>query len=137
MSTFNQLISTCWGFARYCLTGCTSLATFVGTSNALYFLKIHPTISTFLGWVASALVAYFGHIHFSYRVQANHKKMGIRYIALLGINFIQISSMTYILYELLGVDYSLTSLIVGLSVSLVSYPLGKFWAFKEKAPSCS
>ncbi|MDC0335298.1 GtrA family protein [Pseudodesulfovibrio sp.] len=117
---------------RYCLTGCASLLTFVGVSNAFYSVGMHPTASTILAWTASALVAYFGHIHFSYRVQADHRRMLFRFMVLLGIDFLRTTGMTYLLYDLFKASYFLTTIIVGITAPLVSYPISKFWVFKEK-----
>ena len=132
MSGMRRLISSGLGFVRYCLTGGASLVAYVGVSNALYHSGLHPTASTLLAWTAAALVAYFGHIYFSYRVQADHKRMVLRFLGLLGINFVQTALLTWLLYDLLAVSYSVTSIIVGISSPVVSYPIGKWWVFNEK-----
>ena len=127
----NRLVSTGWGFVRYCLSGGASLVVYVGISNALFYAGLNPTASLLCAWTGAALVAYFGHIHFSYRVQADHRAMSIRFAVLLGFNFLLTTVMTYVLYGLLGVDYTVTSVVVSASTPLVTYPIGKYWVFKE------
>ena len=132
MVSMKRLIASGWGFLRYCLTGGASLVAYVGVSNVLYHAGLHPTPSTLFAWSVAALVAYFGHIYFSYRVQADHKRMVLRFLGLLGLNFVQTVVLTWLLYDLFKVGYSLTSVIVGISSPLVSYPIGKWWVFNEK-----
>lgn len=131
MNTSDRLSTNFWGFVRYCLTGGTSLVAYVGMSNVLYYAGLHPAGCTLIAWTAAALVSYFGHIHFSYRVQADHRRMVIRFLILLGLNFVQTVGLTYLLH-LCGVGYSLTTVLVGISAPLASYPIGKLWVFKEK-----
>ena len=129
----NRLVSAGWGFVRYCLSGGASLLVYIGVGNALYYSGLPPALCTLLAWTGAALVAYFGHIHFSFRVQADHRAMSLRFAVLLGINFLLIAGFTYVLFGLLGVGYSVTSVLVSAATPLVTYPIGKYWVFREPA----
>lgn len=130
MSKMSDLISACWGFIRYCMIGGASMLAYIGVSNALYFVGLHPTASTIFAWTIAASIAYFGHIHFSYRVQADHRRMVFKFATLLGINFLQTLAVTYLFFDLLGFSYPVTSLIASVSGPLVSYPINKYWVFR-------
>lgn len=118
-------------FIRFGATGVLSLLIFVAASNLLFWMGVPMWISTVTAWILSSTASYFGHIHFSYKVEADHERMSWKFIVMLGFHFLLTLAITYILTDLVHLEYSITTVITACLTPLATYPMGKFWVFKE------
>lgn len=112
---------------RYILVGCLATAIFYVVANALA-LFCGTYIATFMGNLTSFVFGYFAQMKFAFGVQAKHSVMLPRYIALLCLIFVYGQIVTFFGQSF---SYVLVSLCIALSVPLFSYPLQKFWVFRE------
>lgn len=126
------MIETVIEFFRYGITGILCLVVYVVLSNALYFFEIPIWIATSIAWCFSAATSYFGHIHFSYKVTADHKRMSTKFAIMLGIHLGLTFLITYICAGALALPYMLTTVITVCLTPLVTFPIGKLWVFKER-----
>ncbi|WP_394985252.1 hypothetical protein [uncultured Helicobacter sp.] len=116
---------------RYILVGCLATAIFYVVANALA-LFCGTYIATFMGNLTSFVFGYFAQMKFAFGVQAKHSVMLPRYIALLCLIFVYGQIVTFFGQSF---SYVLVSLCIALSVPLFSYPLQRFWVFKEVGDS--
>ena len=116
---------------RYLMTGGASTLSYLLVSNVADILGAPFVLSTFAGWLAAVAVAYTGHMRFTYRVAAQHQIMGPRYVinALFNLAFSEI--ITYIVIVVLERAYWEASAVIILTLPLFSYPMGKYWVFKN------
>lgn len=119
-----------WEVFRYGIVGGSSAISYIAVSNILDYLSLPSMLSAGGAWLLSLLVSYFGHIHFSYKVNAKHNEYSWRFIAMTGINLANTLLITYLIYNLLGLAYIYASLSVAIINPLVLYPIGKYWVFR-------
>ena len=112
---------------RYILIGCLATAIFYLVANALA-LVCSAHIATFMGNLTSFVFGYFAQMRYAFGVRARHSVMLPRYLALLCLIFAYGQLITLVGQ---GFSYVLVSLCIALSVPLFSYPLQKFWVFRE------
>lgn len=116
-------------FIRFGLVGCSSLLTYVLFSILSHYAGCSPLLAVTIASFLSISVSYFGHIHFTYRVEPEHGRMSWKFVILTVINFAIAQVMTYLLHTHFFIPFWMTSILVGLSIPLVSWPVGKFWVF--------
>lgn len=116
---------------RYVLVGCLATAIFYIVANVLSLVG-GAHIATFAGNLVSFVFGYFAQMKYAFGVRARHSAMLPKYIALLCLIFVYGQVITFV-----GQDfpYILVSLCIALSVPLFSYPLQKFWVFREDKDS--
>ncbi|WP_419788227.1 GtrA family protein [Pseudodesulfovibrio sp.] len=131
------MLSSLLELFRFGITGITSMVAYIVFSNVLYHLGLTVWPATATAWIIAALVSYFGHIHFSYKIKPEHKGMSIRFALMLAFHLIQTATLTYIFSDLLKLAYYATTTLTAFITPLATYPMGKFWVFKErkKVPS--
>ena len=112
---------------RYILVGCVATAIFYIVANVFAFFG-GGYIATFMGNLVSFVFGYFAQMKYAFGMQPNHTTMLPKYIVTLCLIFGYGQFITF-----LGKDFSYiyVSLCIALSVPLFSYPLQKFWVFRE------
>ncbi len=125
------MIRSVFEFIRYGITGILSLLAYLLFSNLLHVFDCPIWLATIIAWIISVLVSYFGHIHFSYKVTAKHKTMSYRFMLMLAFHFLQTAGITYILSETFELPYLTTTIVTVLLTPITTYPIGKYWVFKE------
>lgn len=119
-------------FFRYGITGIISLLSYLAFSNLLYFVGCTPSLATVVAWIISVLVSYFGHIHFSYKVDAEHKIMAGRFACMLVFQFLLTAGLTYLFLQLVGLTYFMTTVFTVMITPFATFPMGKYWVFKTQ-----
>ena len=112
---------------RYIIVGCLATAIFYLVAN-IFALFSGAYIATFAGNLASFVFGYFAQMKCVFGVQARHSTMLPRYIVLLCLIFAYGQIITFFGKNF---SYEIVSLCIALSVPAFSYPLQKFWVFKE------
>ena len=123
--------STFFELVRYGMTGGISSLAYFLVSNLTNWMGLPAWASAFCGWLCAVVVAYLGHMHFTYRVAAEHKRMSPRYLVNALFNLAYTEFMTYFVLGVLLRPYWQSSLAVIVTLPFFSYPMGKFWAFKS------
>jgi putative flippase GtrA len=111
----------------------------VGTSVALlYYVSSVAVVATALGTplvattiasVVSVFASYFGHMHFSFAVEPNHRKFvwrfGIAAAASYGLNLV----LTWLLMHRLHIPYPIGFAIITAALPAWTYIVGRWWVF--------
>ena len=89
---------------------------------------ITGTVSYLIAW----LVSYWGNLLFTFKVvNKNHRVRIIKDIVRNIIVYLFMQSTMYILFDILHINFAITSFISALVSPLVSYPIMKYWVFKK------
>ncbi|WP_394965248.1 GtrA family protein [uncultured Helicobacter sp.] len=112
---------------RYILVGCVATAIFYIVANVFAFFG-GGYIATFMGNLVSFVFGYFAQMKYAFGMQPNHTTMLPKYIVTLCLIFGYGQFITFLSKDF---SYIYVSLCIALSVPLFSYPLQKFWVFRE------
>jgi len=116
---------------RFGMTGMLSLVSYLMLSNMLYYVGVEKWLATAIAWSIAALVSYFGHIYFSYRVSAEHQTMSYRFALMLVVHFLQTAGLTYLLSDVLMQTYLVTTVVTVCITPLTTFSMGKYWVFRK------
>ncbi len=120
--TVNELI-------RFVLVGLVSTLIYFIASNLFYFVFNSGWLATGAAWVIGTIWSYTGHMVFTYRVKANHKRMSWRFLVLSVAMLAHAQVLTYLLYDLLSIKYFYVTIACVITSPMISYPLGKYFVF--------
>lgn len=97
---------------------------------ACIYFHIFPSISMMIGNFAGFLVAYFGHIRFTFRKshKFSHSEF-IKFLVTSGIGFIINVGGVRLIIKVLGLD-PYYGIIPTIFTPAVTFLISKFWAFK-------
>lgn len=118
-----------WEFIRFITMGSIGALSYLIFSNIYDFIGVSVYLSPFLAWASGLGIVYFGHMKFTYRVEANHKRMVVRFLLMQSYNLVMSTLSTIYVHDFLQFPYFIAS-IVALSLTVpVLYLLGKFWVY--------
>jgi len=107
--------------ATICYTAVTFLLVWSGLSGSI--------VATIVGQSASAFISYFGHLHFSFRVEPDHRAFLWRFVvvavAAFGLNVL----LTWGLISLFRAAYQVPIVIVAITLPIANYLFNRFWIF--------
>lgn len=112
---------------RYIFIGIIATLIFYVLAN-FFQLFFSAFVATFLGNVGSCIFGYIVQMRFTFKTNAKHKIMLLRYCILLVGIFLYGQIITHFA-EIYLVAYPITTAFIAISVPLFSYPLQKFWVF--------
>jgi putative flippase GtrA len=119
-----------WRLVRFGLTGIVATLTYGGVSYALVESSVSgPIAAAVFGYLASATVSYFGHIHFSFRVEPDHRKFIWRFVTTSIVTFPMAVVITYIITTGLGRSNQIAVVAVMVLIPLMNYFCNRFWVF--------
>lgn len=112
-----------------CIGGFCSLC-FIGSSNLFLFLFGNNIIALFFGNMVGIFCGYFLQMRITFKVDAKHRKMFGRYL-ILNILLITYSQVVLYICKDYFIPFWLTTLFIAVSIPLFSYPIQKFWVYRE------
>jgi putative flippase GtrA len=121
----------CWELIRYLFVGVIGALSYLFFSNLYNWLAVPTYLSPLYAWASGLIVVYFGHMKITYRVQAQHKRMVLRFLIMQSYNLIMSTCSTIVVREWLNFSYFIAS-IVALALTVpVLYVLGKYWVYQS------
>ena len=115
---------------RFGLTGVVATLTYAGVSFLLVEAGLTGAVTAaVVAYLASATVSYFGHLHFSFRVEPDHRKFLWRFAVTSAITFPMTIIVTYMITKVLGDSYRLAVAIVMILIPTTNYLCNRFWVF--------
>jgi putative flippase GtrA len=75
------------------------------------------------------VIVYFGHLKFTYRVQARHRQMVFRFLAMQSYNLAMSTASTIFVRDWLQLPYFVASVAALATTVPVLYVLGKYWVY--------
>ena len=91
---------------------------------------LHPLIANVIAFLVAFNVSYFGHRHLTVRASdRSHRQTLPRFAAVAASSFLLNEAMYWALLTLTPLRYDVAMLLVLGTVAVLTYLLGKFWAF--------
>jgi putative flippase GtrA len=114
--------------ARYSLVGVLSAFVYAAVSAAC-LLKTNIMMATIIGQVASTVVSYLGHLHFSFAVRPQHRVFLSRFLFVVGATFLVNIAVTWLFSSAVPIPHQFSILLVTILIPPMSYLASRFWVF--------
>ena len=125
----------CWELIRYLLMGGIGALSYLFFSNLYNWLDVPTYLSPFYAWVSGLAIVYFGHMKFTYRVKARHKRMVSRFLVMQSYNLVMSTCSTVVVRDWLHFSYFVASVVALATTVPVLYVVGKYWVYQHTASS--
>jgi len=120
-----------WELIRFLFMGGIGVLSYLFFSNFYNWVGVKTYLSPFYAWLSGLLIVYFGHMKFTYRVNAQHKRMAFRFLVMQSYNLGMSTCSTIVVRDWLQFPYFVASLVALATTVPVLYVLGKFWVYKS------
>lgn len=91
---------------------------------------LHPLVANVIAFLVAFNVSYFGHRHLTFKAQErSHRQTLPRFATVASGSFLLNEAMYWALLSLTPLRYDIAMFIVLGTVAVLTYLLGKFWAF--------
>lgn len=119
-------------FKMYLVIGGFAGLSYVLSANLSMMVFNNSLISGAIAFFISWMISYWGNLLFTFKVEnKNHKVKLFKDIIRNIIVLLFLQSIIYCLYDILRINFQIVSFIAALSAPIVSYPLMKYWVFKD------
>lgn len=118
-----------WELIRFILMGGIGASSYLFFSNLYNWLGAPTYLSPLYAWVSGLLIVYFGHMKFTYRVKAQHKRMAFRFLVMQSYNLGMSTISTVMVRDLLHFPYFVASIVALITTVPLLYVLGKYWVY--------
>jgi putative flippase GtrA len=116
--------------ARFGIVGTAAALCYASTSFLIVWAGLSGSISaTMVGQLAAALISYYGHLHFSFRVEPNHRKFVWRFLIVALTTFALNLLLTWSLTSILHAPYQVPIAVVTVVLPAASYLVNRLWVF--------
>lgn len=126
-----------WELLRYLLMGGIGALSYLLFSNLYDWLGTPTYLSPFYAWASGLAIVYFGHLKFTYRVKANHKRMVFRFLVMQSYNLGMSTGSTVVVRDWLHFPYFVASVVALATTVPVLYVLGKYWVYQSNNSEAS
>jgi putative flippase GtrA len=120
-----------WELIRFLLMGGIGALSYLFFSNLYNWLGVPAYLSPFYAWLSGLIIVYFGHMRFTYRVKAHHKRMVFRFMVMQSYNLGMSTCSTIVVREWLHFPYFAASVVALATTVPVLFVLGKYWVYKS------
>jgi putative flippase GtrA len=124
-----------WELFRYLLMGGIGALSYLLFSNLYDWLGAPTHLSPLLAWLSGLAIVYFGHLKFTYRVQARHRQMVFRFLVMQSYNLAMSTASTIVVRDWLQLPYFVASVVALATTVPVLYVLGKYWVYGSSSKS--
>jgi putative flippase GtrA len=116
--------------ARFGVIGVVATLVYLGASSILFEIFCLPAVTaSVIGQAISALVSYFGHATYSFRVDSNHSFYLVRFLIILTLTFAINAVITWLLTSALQVSPQITFVVVTVFIPIANYIGNRLWVF--------
>lgn len=119
-----------WEILRYLIMGGIGALSYLFFSNLYNWMGAPTHLSPFYAWLSGLLIVYFGHMKFTYRVKARHKRMVSRFLVMQLYNLAMSTCSTIVIRDWLQFPYFIASVVALATTVPVLYVLGKYWVYQ-------
>ncbi|MCU4180679.1 GtrA family protein [Bosea sp. BH3] len=93
------------------------------------FIGLRAGWASLISFSICLLLSYFGHAIITYKISHNHKKYGLRYIAVTSALGIIIAIASDVMVNVFNVDVILTGVILSIVYPITSFVIHNYWTF--------
>jgi putative flippase GtrA len=119
---------------RFASVGVAATLVHVSAAIAASLIGLSPHSANGVGFAAALLLSYFGHAHYTFGADVQHRRHGPRFLASAGIGLTLSAAITQIVSVWLGAPIAIAMGVVALAVPVASFLLYKLWVFAPPQP---
>jgi putative flippase GtrA len=126
--------SELWKLVRFSAVG--ALATIVYVVAAMVAVAIGgvaPVVGAVIGFCASFLVSYVGHLRFTFAMPGRYRDYVVKFAVSSLASFLISTITMWIATEVLRIDYKVALVMVAVLIPVCSYLINRFWVFLNPA----
>ena len=127
----NLTLGNLFELIRFILMGSVGALSYLLFSNLYDFFGAPTFLSPFYAWLSGLIIVYFGHMKFTYKVVANHRKMAWKFLIVQMYNLVMSTFSTIVVHDWLNLSYFIASVIALMCTVPVLYIAGKYWVYKS------
>jgi putative flippase GtrA len=90
-----------------------------------------PVAATIIGHLAAGFVSYFGHLHYSFAVEPDHRVFLWRFVVIAVVAFAANIGTTWLFTVALKLSYIYSIVVVMVLIPVVNYVCNRFWIFRS------
>jgi putative flippase GtrA len=102
---------------------------FLASVAMVEVVSLPPVAASTIGQICSAIVSYFGHAIYSFRVRRDHSRHGTRFLIIAAATFGLNVVVTWFLTDILRLQYWIAFAVVVVMIPTVNYFANRFWVF--------
>lgn len=119
---------------RFASVGVAATLLHVATALTASRLGLSPHSANGAGFAAALALSYFGHGHYTFGSEVEHRRHGPRFLATASLGLALSAAITQIITVWLGAPLALAMGVVALAVPGATFLLCKMWVFAPPQP---
>lgn len=120
-------------YVRFALVGAASAIVYFVAANGLHLAGAPLWVSSGLARVLAMVIAFAGHMRVTFRVAGSPVVRAVRFVISRGLLVGVAIAITYLVVDLLEQPYSVGAIGVIVLMPLFSFPLLKYWVFRDRS----
>lgn len=117
---------------RFGVTGAVATLTYAVITSALAtWAAADPVTAAAVGYLVAGSISYFGHIHFSFRVEPDHRRFFWRFVLTALVTFPLTVGCTWLITVVFGYSIYASVATVTVLVPLTNYLCNRYWVFRH------
>jgi putative flippase GtrA len=119
-----------WRLTRFSIVGAVATGVYiVAAMIAVEVGGVAPVIGATIGYCASFLVSYIGHLRFTFAAPGRYRHYFLKFSVGSAASFCLSTTVVWVCTAILKIDYKLTLIGIGFIIPLCNYLINRFWVF--------
>lgn len=119
-------------YVRFGLVGASAAVVYFVAANAIDAIGAPLWLSSGMARALAMVVAFTGHMRVTFRAAGSPVVRAVRFIVSRAVLIGLAIAVTYLVVDLLGQPYSVAAVTVIVLMPLFSFPLLKYWVFRDR-----
>jgi len=127
-----------WRLTRFSIVGVVATGVYiVAAMIAVEVGGVAPVIGATIGYCASFLVSYIGHLRFTFAVPGRYRDYVLKSAVSSAAAFFLSTIVMWMATKILRIDYRVALVAVAIIIPIGSYLVNRFWVFLHPADADS
>ena len=127
-----ELVTEGGRLVRFSAVGALAAAVYALTTFLVVALGLgQPLAATIIGHVGAGFVSYFGHLHYSFAVEPDHRVFLWRFVAIAVVALAVNITVTWLFTVVFKHSYISSIAVVTVLIPVVNYLSNRFWIFSS------
>lgn len=127
-------VSEFWKLVRFSAVGGLATAVYVAAAMlAVAIGGVSPVVGAVIGFCASFLVSYVGHLRFTFAMPGRYRDYVVKFAVSSLASFLISTFTMWAATEILRIDYKIALVMVAVLIPVCSYLVNRFWVFLHPA----
>jgi putative flippase GtrA len=127
-----------WRLTRFSIVGVLATGVYIiATIIAVEAGGVAPIVGATIGYCASFLVSYIGHLRFTFAVPGRYRDYFLKAVVGSAAAFFVGTTVMWMATKIIRIDYRVALVAVAIIVPICSYLVNRFWIFLHPADADS